>query len=123
MKNISNVIVMSGGDYKVADFEWGRLTWFVSGELGNSKELTVGKCEIKPGFENPFHTHPNCSEVLHVLSGKIIHRIAGKEEVLMNEGDTISIPANIRHNAKNAGDTTAVLLICFSSAARETKGE
>lgn len=99
-------------------FGWGRLEWFVSGALGNSDTLTVGRCLIDPGQANKPHYHPNCDEVLHVLQGTISHRL-GDEFVTMHAGDTISIPAGILHNAHNTGPDTAVLLITFSTAHRQ----
>ena len=102
--------------------EWGSLTWYASMELGNSEDLTVGKCVIKPNRSNPRHFHPNCSEILHVLQGKISHSY-NDETVVMEEGDTISVPANIPHHAANLGETDAILLISFSAADRKTVGE
>jgi quercetin dioxygenase-like cupin family protein len=84
--------------------------------------MTVGEAVIKPGQENPRHFHPNCDEVLHVIRGHILQTV-GDKSVEMNEGDTVSIPAGIRHNAKNIGTEDAVLAISFSSATRQTIGE
>jgi quercetin dioxygenase-like cupin family protein len=107
-------------DYKVEELDWGTLTWFTAKALGNSETMTIGKCLIKPGQSNPRHYHPNCDEVLHVLQGDIIHSL-GDEEVEMSAGDTISIPANIVHHARNNGQVEAVVLICFSSAERQMR--
>lgn len=104
-------------------FEWGELTWFASGPQNNSDALTLGRCVLKPGENNPRHYHPNCAEILVVLKGKINHTGPGGELVEMNEGDTVTIPANVWHNATNIGDGEAVLLIAFTSAYRETVGE
>lgn len=101
---------------------WGRLEWMVSGALENSDMLTVGKCFIDPGRNNPPHLHPNCDEVLHVLRGTIRHRV-GDDHVEMGPGDTISIPAGAVHNASNIGNEEAEFLICFSTAYREVVGE
>ncbi len=103
--------------------EWGNLTWFANAELGNSTELTVGRCVLKPGMSNPRHLHPNCSEVLVVIKGRISHTIEGDREVEMNVGDTISIPPKLGHQARNIGDTDAELMIVFSSAYRQVEGE
>ena len=100
------------------DYPWGRLDWFVSGARGNSDKLTVGRCQIDPGHANAPHYHPNCDEVLHVLHGKIRHRL-GDEYVEMTDGDTISIPTGAVHNAENIGTDRAVLLITFSTADRQ----
>ena len=102
--------------------EWGRLTWFASGALGNSAAQTVGECRIRPGQGNPRHLHPDCEEVLVVLAGRIRHTAADGEAEL-GPGDTVSIPPGIAHRAVNIGSEDAVLLICFSSANRRVQGE
>ncbi len=123
MKGLNVIInIMKPEKNKVEIMEWGNLTWFASKELCNCKGVTVGKCIIKPGCSNPRHVHPNCDEVLHVLEGTILHTYAG-EELKMDKGDTIIIPANIPHNAINIGETDAVLSIVFSTGQRQTIGE
>lgn len=97
----------------------GTLTWFASQQLGNSETMTVGRATLPPGGMNPRHFHPNCEEVLHVLQGRIMHTM-GDDEAELTSGDTITIPVGVVHNARNLGDTNALLLICFSSADRET---
>ncbi|HEX4124103.1 MAG TPA: cupin domain-containing protein [Tepidisphaeraceae bacterium] len=104
-------------------FEWGKLTWFASAALGNSSDMTVGRCILNPGKSNPRHQHPNCSETLVVLQGRIAHTGPDGSEVEMNVGDTVTIPAGIWHHARNIGDEEAVLYIAFSSADRKTIGE
>lgn len=101
---------------------WGRLVWQVSGELANSETLTVGRCILDPGHANGRHFHPDCDEVLEVLTGSIAHTW-GEDEVAMERGDVISIPAGVMHNARNTGDTAAELLIVFSTAYRTAIAE
>ena len=43
--------------------------------------------------------------------------------VELTVGDTISIPANLAHQARNVGVGDAVLMIVFTSAHREVQGE
>ncbi|HEY1659926.1 MAG TPA: cupin domain-containing protein [Candidatus Sulfotelmatobacter sp.] len=121
-KTIDTAIVSPAANNQVIQYPWGQLTWYVSRELKNSDTMTVGEAVIKPGLENPRHFHPNCDEVLHVIKGRILQTV-GDKSVEMNEGDTVSIPAGIRHNAKNIGTENAVLAISFSSATRKTIGE
>ena len=102
--------------------DWGRLEWMVSGALGNSTTMTVGRCYIRPGRQNPRHYHPNCDEVLHVLQGTILHSL-DDQTVTMGPGDTISIPAGKLHNARNIGADDAIFVITFSSPDRQTVGE
>ncbi len=82
--------------------------------------MTVGKCVLKPGQENPLHRHPNCSEMLVVLQGTIEHVIEEGREVRMGPGDCINLPVNLPHRARNVGSDDALLMISFSSAYRET---
>jgi quercetin dioxygenase-like cupin family protein len=103
--------------------DWGNLTWYANAALGNSDVMTVGRCIIKPGNENPLHSHPNCYETLVVMQGTIEHMVDNGQYVPMAEGDTITIPANIKHHARNTGKSDAVLFVTFSSSTRETKGE
>jgi len=105
------------------DFEWGNLTWFAGRSLGNSTEMTIGRCILKPGQSNPRHYHPNCTEILVVMQGNIEHTGPNGEKVKMSVGDTVTIPPNTWHQASNIGDSEAVLFIAFSSADRETIGE
>ena len=122
LRTIKDAIVTRSTDNKVIEYPWGHLAWYVSRELNNSDTMTVGEAVIKPGQENPRHFHPNCDEVLHVLKGHILHTM-GDKSVEMNEGDTVSIPAGVHHNAKNIGTENAVLAISFSSADRQAVGE
>jgi len=121
-KTIDAAIVVPAVNNQVVQYPWGHLTWYVSRELKNSDTMTVGEAVIKPGRENPRHFHPNCDEVLHVIKGHILQTM-GDRSVEMNEGDTVSIPAGIHHNAKNIGTEDAVLAISFSSATRQVIGE
>jgi len=105
------------------EFSWGNLTWFANRALGNSDEMTVGRCILKPGQTNGRHYHPNCSETLVVIQGRIRHSITGDQGAELGEGDTVVIPPNARHSATNIGQTDAVLFIAFSSADRQTIGE
>jgi len=120
---MNDVRVIRKRDAVVQAFDWGELHWFASGQIGNSEKMTVGKCIIRPGCENPRHLHPNCEEVLHVLSGTISHSIGNDQAFEMHAGDTIAVPAGVMHNARNVGTDDAVLMISFSSPVRETQGE
>jgi len=111
------------GECEVVEADWGTLTWYASQQLGNSSDMTVGECRLKPGAANPLHSHPNCSEVLVVREGTIMHTVQEGEEVQLSSGDVVSIPGNMAHRARNISSEEAVLLIAFSSANRETHGE
>ncbi len=105
---------------QTVEFDWGRLHWYASGALGNADHLTVGRCVIRPGCANPMHGHPDCEEVLHLLSGRVEHFVAGEGWLPMSPGDTITISAGVEHCARNVGDEDAHMLVCFSTKDRKT---
>lgn len=109
-------------DFVIEPLSGGELRWGVSAARGNSQHLSVGWCLLDPGQANTRHYHPNCDEVLVVVDGSITHSW-NSEEMEMSEGDAISIPQGVVHNARNTGEARARLLICFSSATRETVAE
>lgn len=121
-KKVLDAVVTRAADNQVIEQTWGKLTWYVSAQLGNSDTMTVGEAVIRPGQENPRHYHPNCDEILRVVRGRILHSM-GSRQVEMSAGDTVSIPMGVRHNARNIGTEDAVLAISFSSAHREVIGE
>ena len=116
------IVLEESANEKITD-SWGSLTWFASGKLGNSDGMTIGRALIKPGCENPLHSHPNCAEVLVVMQGRIAHVIENGNEVEMTVGDTISLPAGLPHKARNIGEEDAILSISFDSADRQTNLE
>lgn len=113
---------LSPANGETLDFPWGRIIWLASRTLGNSDTMTFGRVTIRAGHENPRHRHPNCDEILHLISGRLEHSMAD-DKFIMEAGDTISIPTDIMHNAKALGEEDAEMVICFSSADRKTVGE
>lgn len=102
------------------DTPWGTLTWLASRKLGNSTTMTFGRALIPAHGANPRHRHPNCDEILHVLRGRIRHTL-GAASYEMGPGDTLSIPAGQWHSAAALDGAEAEMVICFSSADRETE--
>jgi quercetin dioxygenase-like cupin family protein len=119
---LTKKIVLEASEAIVEEFDWGQLSWYTGNRVGLSETMTLGRCIIKPGAQNPRHLHPNCEEVLHLISGEIVHSL-GDEFFKMQAGDTIAIPANIVHNAHNVGSEEAVMTIVFSTPDRQARGE
>ncbi|HEX5323097.1 MAG TPA: cupin domain-containing protein [Capsulimonadaceae bacterium] len=113
-------MLMTAKEAERLDFDWGIIRWVASEALGNSEHMTVGMVTIKSGEGNPVHRHPNCEEILHLLSGKLDHMLEGKV-FAMSPGDTITIPAGAWHNARAVGGEDASMVVCFSSADRQTE--
>ena len=111
--------VLTAADATVQEFDWGELVWYANGKMGNSETMTFGRCVLKAGHANFRHSHPNCEEILHVLSGRIVHSL-GDDTFPMGPGDTVVIPPHVVHNASNDGDQAAIMTILFSTADRQT---
>lgn len=110
------------GEFEIEKTSWGELHWQVSADRGNSETMTIGRCFINPGDQNGVHMHPNCDEVLSVLKGHVEHSW-DDQKFEMREGDVISIPSGVYHNARNLTDEVCELAISFSSAYRQTVGQ
>ncbi|MCE9606278.1 MAG: cupin domain-containing protein [Planctomycetia bacterium] len=100
-------------------FEWGKLQWLVAGRTIPGCEQTFGISTIGPGLRNPLHYHPNCEEILFVVSGSCENSYDGTTAPLA-AGDTIVIPVGVKHNLVNTGTNDVVCVISFSSPNRET---
>ncbi len=96
---------------------WGQLLWKISDEAMPGAESTFGTCTIQPGLRNPLHSHPDCEEILYVVSGECDHKL-GDDIFSLRPGDAIRIPKGVRHWAKCTGDTPLFALIFFSTGQR-----
>jgi quercetin dioxygenase-like cupin family protein len=96
---------------------WGELNWKITGDSMAGAEMTFGTCFIKPGQRNPLHSHPNCEELLYVISGTCEHRL-GDETIMLGAGDVIRIPQDVRHWARAVGEEPVLALIVFSTGQR-----
>lgn len=100
-------------------FDWGTLQWLCHGRLFRGAEQTLGIFHIQPGCRNPRHYHPNCEEVLYMLSGRGLHSFED-DSIELTPGMTIRIPVGVTHNMTNIGSEPIVCLIAFNSGKRET---
>jgi quercetin dioxygenase-like cupin family protein len=103
---------------KRVDEKWGSLTWLGSPQIGNLKDMTVGRVVIKKGHSNPRHAHGNCEELLYLLKGQLEHTM-GSEKIILNPGDTLTVGAGIFHNALSTGEEDADMMVCYSAGTRE----
>ena len=106
---------------KRVEEDWGTLTWLASAALTHC-DTTLGRVTIRRGMSNPQHSHPNSTEVLHLLKGKLWH-VIGDDAVLMRPGDTLSIPAGVPHGAFSVGDEDAEMIVAYPTGQRQFKLE
>ena len=115
--------VIRGNEADVVQAPWGSLQWLVSGKDGSSEHMTFGRVTFRPGCSNPTHHHPNCEEILFVVSGEVEHSLPEGGTTVLRAGDCIVLPSGKGHQARNVGDEEAVVVVVFNSAQRETVGE
>ena len=85
----------------------GQVMIFLKTGAESNGELLQMECFSPPTFERePEHIHPFQQNSFEIISGRCIFRLDGKEQVV-GPGQSINIPANVRHHFWNAGDTAA----------------
>ena len=98
---------------------WGHLTWLIGAAQMPGAEQTLGVVTIYPDKRNPLHVHPNCEELLYVISGECDHRL-GDEIIHMTPGTVICVPRGIPHCASCTSTEPMVAIVSFSSPDRRT---
>jgi len=112
--------VIRGGQAPVSPQPWGGIQWLVGGSADEATGMTFGRVTLQPGKANVAHRHPNCEEILFVVSGEIEHSLPGGGTTRLAAGDCIVLPRGQGHQARNVGQTEAVVVVAFNSAHRET---
>src|SRR4051794_28006492 len=114
-----NLVINSIADQPATATEWGQLVWLVRGATMPEAEQTFGVVTIEPGKRNPLHSHPNCEELLYVLSGECDHKL-GDEMFHLTPGSVIRIPPDVPHWARCTTSEPLVAVISFSAPDRRT---
>lgn len=110
--------VQSFNSVKEVKYPWGWIRWMMSSELDPGAAQTFGIVQIDAGQRNPLHKHPNCEELLYVLSGSFENVMNGKT-VVMHAGDIVRIPANTPHQGINNTKEPMRAVISYSSGNRQ----
>ncbi len=100
------------------EFEWGSIEWLVSGEVGNSREMSLARMLLRPGMATDTHVHANCEESIYVVRGKVQCRL-GAEQAALAAGERSVVPRGAVHAIRNVGSDPAEIVLCYSSPARE----
>ncbi len=99
-------------------YPWGWIHWLMSSKLDPGAAQTFGVVEIRAGQKNTLHMHPNCEEILYVLSGSCEHRV-GDKKVVLKPGDVVRIPPRTPHQATVIGNEPLRAVISYSSGDRQ----
>ena len=100
-------------------FDWGAIKWLCNQEIDPAAEQTFGLVFINAGQQNPPHYHPNCEELIYVLTGQCDHRLGDATHPL-KAGDLLRIPTGVVHCARNTGWEPVRMVIVYSAADRQT---
>ena len=104
---------------KEVKYPWGWIRWMMNSELDPASSQTFGIVQIDAGKRNSLHKHPNCEELLYVLSGSF-ESVVGSRRVVLHAGDIVRIPANVPHQGINNTRAPMRAVISYSSAERQT---
>lgn len=89
------------------DLQGNRITGLASPSRG-AAETMMYRVSVRPESALPAHRHDH-EEVFHLLSGRITW-VGDGEEHVVEQGDTVMIPAGVLHHAYTAADPAEMLV-------------
>ena len=116
-KDATPPVVLPFDKAEEVKYSWGWIRWLMSSKIDPEAEMTFGIVYVKPNQTNPIHVHPNCAEYLHMQSGSCEH-LMGDKWLTLKAGDTLRIPAGVRHGARTL-DKPMRAVIVYSSGDRQ----
>jgi quercetin dioxygenase-like cupin family protein len=79
-------------------------------QLVVGQNIMLARVLLKKGCVVPEHSHPN-EQVTYILEGALKFWIDGRE-ILVNAGETLTIPPNMPHKAEAMEDTVDLDVFC-----------
>jgi quercetin dioxygenase-like cupin family protein len=80
--------------------------------LAVGERMNAQYVELTPGWNGDGHSHPH-EQFTYVVDGALTIVVDGVDHDI-SAGDSLVIPGDVTHFARNEGDETAVLLDVFS---------
>jgi quercetin dioxygenase-like cupin family protein len=77
--------------------------------LFQSDRLLVGLNAFEPGQEHSLHTHAGMDKVYHVLTGRGVFLLEGREQP-MEAGEILIAPEGVPHGIRNTGEDRLLVL-------------
>ena len=105
-----------GADAEATDF--GSVHWAVRAGHPQGAEQTIGLAAFDAGKSNVEHIHPNCEEVVYVMTGEVEHTL-GDQTTTLRAGDLIVVPRSVPHRLINRSGGACRAYIVFSSPDRQ----
>ncbi|HEX2543688.1 MAG TPA: cupin domain-containing protein [Ramlibacter sp.] len=75
-------------------------------------QLLQVRVDFAPAAVSGLHMHPG-EEIVHVLQGSLHYELQGRPPVRLHRGESLVIPAGIRHRARNVGEGPACQLATY----------
>jgi quercetin dioxygenase-like cupin family protein len=91
--------------------------WLMEDAIAEAAGLSLARMTVDRDVTSEAHRHPNCTETIHVLSGRVEQR-RGNDWIELAAGDTILIREGVTHQTRNIGTETADLMLAYSSGSR-----
>ena len=83
--------------------------------LFESPRLLVGLNAFEPGQEHALHAHAGQDKVYHVLEGRGLFLLDGRE-LEMQAGDLLVAPEGVAHGVRNTGPSRLLVLAILAPA-------
>jgi mannose-6-phosphate isomerase-like protein (cupin superfamily) len=93
------------------------MQWLMEDAIDPRAGVSLARMTVVPRVTSPAHRHPDCSETVHVVAGRIEQR-RGDEWLPLAAGETLLIPPGAVHQTRSLGPEEAVLMVAYSSGAR-----
>ena len=94
------------------------MDWLIDGDINPDAEISLARMTLAPGALSERHFHSNCSETVHMLSGRI-EFLGDNEYSVLQAGDTLLIERGQAHQMRNITDQPAVMILAYSAGSRD----
>ena len=83
--------------------------------LFQSPHMLVGLNAFEPGQEHALHAHEDMDKVYHVIAGRGLFLLEGRE-LDMQSGEMLIAPQGVPHGIRNSGDERLLVLAILAPA-------
>jgi len=91
--------------YRWAEVEKQQLTPAAARQMIHGDAITLARFELKKGASIPEHSHPN-EQITTLESGRMRFQLGG-EELILEPGESLHIPAHLPHSAEALENSVA----------------
>ncbi len=92
--------------YRWSEIKTENLAPHVSRQAIHTETMTIARFDLRKGASVPEHRHPN--EQITTLERGRVRFVLNGDEIFLNAGESLHIPANAPHSAEAIEDSIAV---------------